>query len=108
MDSIEAWYLKCEMKTHRRGLDLTSYDVFAWSPADGHAVPRPFMGLLGEPTLDSEWSAGTGAAHVALCGIGVTDVGLVLFARAVGGSRGPGALVACGTLVLLGRVRHVG
>jgi hypothetical protein len=65
------------------------------------------MRLLSEQTLNSEWIAGTGAAPVALCGIGVMDVGLVLFARAVRGSRGRGALVACGTLMLLSRVRHI-
>ena len=65
------------------------------------------MRLLGKPTLDSEWGAGTGAALIAFCGIDIMEVVSVLFARAVRGCRRPGALVAYGTLVLLGRIRHV-
>jgi len=95
------------MKTHRRGLDLISFaGLFVWPAGDGHAVPWPFVRLFGKPTLDSKWSAGTGAAPVALCGIAVMDVESVLIARAVCGSRRPGTLVACGTMLLLGRVRH--
>lgn len=94
--------------THPKGLDSISFaGLFVGPPGDGHAVPWPFVRLFGKPTLDSEWSAGIRAAPVALCAIAVMDVGSVLFAGAVCGSRGPGALVACGTLVLLGRVRHV-
>ena len=65
------------------------------------------MRLLGEPTLDSEWSSGTRAASVDLCDTGVLDVGLTLMVRAVRGSRGPGALSVRSTLTLLGCVRHV-
>jgi hypothetical protein len=63
------------------------------------------MWLLGEPTLDGEWSVGARAAAVGLCGIGVTDVGPSLVTRAVGSGRGPGA-IARGTMVVLSRVRH--
>jgi len=64
------------------------------------------MWLLGEPTLDSEWSVGARAAAVDLCDIGATDVGSSLVTRAVGSGRGPGA-IARGTVVVLSRVRHV-
>jgi hypothetical protein len=79
--------------------------LFAWPPGGDHAVPWSLVWLLGEPTLDSEWSIGTGAAPVGFCGIGVTNVGLSLITRAVGGSRGPCA-IARGLVVMLSRVRH--
>ena len=78
--------------------------LFAWSPGDDHAVPWPFLRLLCEPTLDSKWSIGNGAAPVDLDRIGAMDVGLSLIARAICGSRGPGALIICSTMPLLGRV----
>ena len=65
------------------------------------------MRLLSKPTLDSEWSVGTGPAPVGLCGIGAMDVGSSLMIRAVRGSRGPGAVILCSILALIGCVRHV-
>ena len=81
--------------------------LFAWSPGDDHAVPWPFVRLLGEPPLNSERSVGTTAASVDLYGTGIMDVGSSLVTRAVCGSRRPGALVAGGTKILLGRIRHI-
>lgn len=81
--------------------------LFAWSPGDDDAVPWSFVRLLGEPTLDSEWSVGTRAAPVRLCGTGVIEVESSLTSRAVRGNRGPGVLIVRSTLMLLVGVRHV-
>ena len=94
--------------TYPRGFGSIFFtDLFVWSAGDGHTVPWPFVRLLSEPTLDSERSVGTGAAILDLCGTGVEDVGWCPIDRAVGSSRGPGAVIACSILVLLGCVRHV-
>jgi hypothetical protein len=84
---------------------IVAASLFAWPPGGDHAVPWSFVRLLGEPTLNSERGVGTAATPVDICGIGVTDVGPSLITRAVGGSRGPGA-IARGLVVLLSRVRH--